>query len=173
MAEILCINLVNMGDLATTQEAVEGDEDLAIKTLIDIVPDAAELDTAEDVVEGADAVGEEGVEGYEAPIDDVVTTIATFTRDLDSSSEEIPTASNAGDLTPETYGDFTNYAARQLYEDISTAFTQRTLVGMAGNTDGQPEAALNHYLTVAIISFVNRLATIGEEGTTTLDEEGV
>jgi hypothetical protein len=188
MAETLCINLINMGSLGNDQgEITEGNED-AIKTLTDIVPDNAEESTAEDVIEGADAEGEEGVEGYIDAIPEFITEITTYTRDLESSSDEIPTTANASDLTPDCeaggYGDFTNYAARQLYQDISTAFTQRTLVGMELGLDaaGQPEAALNHYLTVAIISFVNRLSITAVEATDTveasisvmtLDEDGV
>ncbi len=172
MAEILCINLTNLGDLANAQDEVESDEDLAIKNLTDIVAeDAEKSETVDEISAEVAAVGEEDTEGYVPAIDGQSTTLTTFTKDLDSSSDEVPLPGESFD----GYGQFTNYAAQQLYQDISTAFTQRTLVGLELKADaaGEPDAALNHYLTVAIISFVNRIATIGaDDGTTTLDEAG-
>ena len=155
MAETLCINLSNMGSNTDQSKIDEGDE-TPVLTLTDIVPGDATASEAVDVLSDAvPAVGEMDTEGYVPAIDGQSATLTTFTKDLDSSSDAIPLPGESFD----GYGQFTNYAVQQLYQDISTAFTQRTLVGLELKADaaGEPDAALNHYLTVAIVSFINRV----------------
>lgn len=161
MPEELCINVIGLND------PLSATDPLLIKKLTDIVPaDAATVVAQKEIADSAReamevvafdaAAGIEVVQTIEAAPTEY-TEIETYGRDL-AGAVVLPNEKESAQ-----YGQFESYAARMLYQDIATAFTQRTLVGMDMMEDsgGFPDAALNHYLTVAIISFVNRLQ-VGE-----------
>ena len=166
MPEILCINLVDHG-----QALDDSDEETGIKTLTDIVP--AEAETVTESIEVMPAIASETLEdGVTEAVDAVVDELSLYSKDLSGDGSVLAIGSDDG--TYEHFGTFTNYAAKMLYQDISTAFAQRTITGITEATPGStnPDAALAHYLTVAMISFVNRLSISEDEGVMTLDEAG-
>ena len=131
-----------------------------VKRLTDIATsEAEEVSESLLAMEGKDAAEIPGTDGMMSDaVDPIYSDLTYYARDISGFSSQLPVGSNKSSYSD--FGNFENYAVKMLYQDIATAFAQRLITGVTEATPGSPnpDKAICHYLTVAITSFVNRLA---------------
>ena len=164
MPDIICINTTT--SKPTQLDTDEPESTPPVKALSEIVTadakDIVQSEVVVDAMEAQEIPGTDGLLGDATPA--VTAEIPLFTRDLSGFSSKLP----VGSAGASDYGTFEIHAVNQLYQDLSTALAQRVIVGMEEmDSTGNPDKAMAHYMTIAIVGFVNRLLL-----TPVADDEG-
>ena len=155
MPDIICINTTT--SKPTQLDDTSPESTPPVKALSEIVTaDAKDIVQSKEVVKAMEAQEIPETGGLMGdPVDAVVAEIPLFTRDLSGFSSKLP----VGAAGASQFGTFEIHAVNQLYQDLSTALAQRVIVGMEEQplNTGNADKAMAHYMTIAIVGFVNRL----------------